>query len=167
MSIILDPNKQLINIESYFIEKIKSHGNSIFHFIKSKDELEYWKNRGYVFEKEAPRNDEGKIINKEKIIQAIKTSWKPMSWRDQNLVFAKSIRQVQRPGGTFTAEIDTIAFRDWKLKTCLKKWDAKAPDGSVLEVNDSLIDNLDPTVAQELLSAFEKVTEPSEEDLKN
>jgi len=166
MSIILDPNKQLINIESYFIEKTRTHGNSVFHFIKSKDELEYWQNRGYVFEKDAPKDEEGKITT-DQIIKTIQTSWKPMSWRDQNTVFSKSIRQVHKPNGSYSAEIDTIAFRDWKLKTCLKKWDVKAPDGSVLEVSEGLIDNLDPTVAQELLSAFEKVTEPSEEDLKN
>lgn len=167
MSVILDPNKQLINIESFYIEKRKTHGNSVFRFIKSKDELDYWQNRGYIFEKDAPRDENGKItVADDKLIRAIHTSWKQMSWRDQNTIFAKSVKQIQRSNGTFGAEIDTIAYRDWKLKTCLKRWDVKSPDGQALEVTEGLIDNLDPLVAQELLSEFERVTEPGDDDIK-
>jgi len=167
MSIILDPNKQLIAIDSYYIQKKKIHGNSIFHFIKSKDELEYWQDKEYILESNVPKDENGKpTVPADKIINILQTHWKPLSWRDQNTVFTKSVRQVQRPDGSFSAEIDTIAYRDQKLKTCLKKWNEKSEDGQVLEVSDGLIDNLNPVVAQELLSAFEKVTEPSEDDLK-
>jgi len=164
MSIILDPNKQLIAIESYYIEKKRPHGNSIFHFIKSKDELKDWQDLGYVMENSV--NSDGTPIVNDKIIHILQTHWKTLSWRDQNTVFSKSIRQVQKPDGSFASEIDTIAFRDWKLKTCLKKWNLTDANNQILDVSDGLIDNLDPLIAQEMLSEFEKVTEPNETDLK-
>jgi len=166
MSIIMDAGKQLIAIDLYYIEKKKIHGNSVFHVIKSKDEMDYWTDRDYVLENKVPKDENGPTVPEDKIINILQTHWKSLSWRDQNTVFTKSIRQIQRPDGSFSAEIDTITYRDQKLKTCLRKWDLTGPDGQNLEVTEGLIDNLNPVIAQELLSAFEKVTEPTEEDLK-
>jgi len=57
-----------------------------------------------------------------------------------------------------------ILYRDMKLKTCLKRWDFK-DNGNEVSINEHIIDNLFPEVAQELLSSFEKVTEAGDEEL--
>lgn len=168
MPIILDPNKQLINITCYYIEQIKPHGNSVFHFIKSAEELLKFQNRGFVLEKDAQRAESGKeATSPDKIIYTLETTWRTPTWRDQNTIFSKSIKHLPKPDGTSYSELDAIAYRDWKLKLCLKKWNILGPDQKPMEVTEGLIDNLNPMVAQELLAAFETVSEPSDDQLKN
>ena len=165
MPIIIDPNKQLINITYYYTEKTRPHGNSLYYFINSADELQRFKDIGFVLEKEAPKNAEGKTtIEPDKIIYVLETTWRTPTWRDQNLIFTKSVKHMYKPDGTSINEIDAIAYRDWKLKTCLKKWTVMGEDNKPLEVTETLIDNLNPVIAQELLSGFERVTEPTETD---
>jgi len=165
MPIIIDPNKQLINITCYYTEKAKPHGNSLYYFIKSAEELQRFKDRGFVLESEAAKDINGKVTTPpDKIIYVLETTWRTPTWRDQNLIFTKSVKHLTRPDGTFTNEIDAIAYRDWKLKVCLKKWNVMSTDNKPLDVTEGLIDNLNPVVAQELLAAFEKVTEPNESD---
>ena len=50
MPIVLDPDKQLIAISTYFVEEVKKHGNSVFHFIRSQDDFDEWKGEGYIAE---------------------------------------------------------------------------------------------------------------------
>ena len=58
-----------------------------------------------------------------------------------------------------------ISYRDLKLKVCLKKWDLKDDNKQDIQVSESIIDQLVPEVAQELLNNFEEVTEASEEQM--
>jgi len=182
MSIILDPNKSLINIEMYYIEEKKKHGNTVFHFIKSKEEMEEWKKKGYRTEQEmqvsqptiekVPGTEKvpGSVVQSfdaNKIINRVETSWKRITWSDQNTLLSVSMKNIPGSDGRMVAELDGIKYRDKKLKTCLKRWDIKDENGQIVQVNDNVIDMLAPEVAQELLASFERITEPTEEDSKN
>lgn len=162
MPIVLDPDKQLIAIDTYYIEEQKKRGNFVFHFIRSQEEFNTWQNKGYI--------PEDKIVpgqNPEKIIRKLITYWKTMSWKDQNNILSKTLRHTTKPDGTVMTNLDPIHYRDLKLKTCLKKWNVLNENNSPMEVTEKAIDNLHPQVAQELLDSFERVTEASEEDLGN
>ena len=163
MPIVLDPEKQLIAIETYFVEEVKRHGNSAFHFIRSQDDLDEWKGKGYVTE-DSLSNEE---VKPKKVISKIVTHWRTVSWKDNNTILSRSIRQSIRQDGTPQQEIDAISYRDLKLKTCLKRWNLTDDKGQPIEVTDKIIDSMDPTFANELLASFEKITEPSADDLKN
>ena len=163
MPIILDPDKQFIAISTYFVEEKKRHGNSIFHFIRSRDDFEEWKGKGYMPEDELSEDQK----KPDKIINKVVTQWKTLSWKDQNSILAKSLKQTIKQDGTPVQEINAIAYRDLKLKYCLKRWDVKDEDGKIVEITESVIDNLNPAFANELLVSFEEITEPSINDLKN
>jgi len=181
MSIILDPNKSLVNIELYYVEDKKKHGNSVFHFIRSKEEMEDWRKKGYRTEQEMKTSSTepvkesaaampGSVVKSfdpNKVINRVETSWKRITWADQNSLLSASMTNVARPDGQMSVELDGIKYRDKKLKTCLKRWDIKDENGQPVQVDDNVIDMLAPEVAQELLSSFERVTEPTEEDSKN
>ena len=163
MPIVLDPDKQLIGISTYYVEEVKKHGNSVFHFIRSQDDFDEWKGKGYTPEDQlSPEQPKP-----EKIINKIVTYWKTVSWRDNNTILAKSLKSGMKADGTTYQEIDGIAYRDMKLKTCLKRWSLMNEEGHPIEVSDAVIDNMDPMFAHELLTSFEEITEPSAKDLKN
>lgn len=161
MGILLDPNKRFIAIEIYYVEEVKKHGNSVFKFIRSRDEFDEWKKKGYVVEGEGqPAGD--KIINK------LVTHWTKPTWKDQNVIISRSLKTTTTADGRTINELDGVKYRDLKLKLCLKKWSLTDQEsGEPVAVNAEVIDMLDPVVAQELLSSFERVTEPTSEDLKD
>jgi hypothetical protein len=104
-------------------------------------------------------------IDPSKVIYTIKTKWRRMLWKDQNAIFSKCLKTQQRPDGTSRVELDTITYRDLKLKTCLKEWDFKDEKNRDVPVSIESIDSLMPEIATELINAFERYTEPSSEDL--
>ena len=62
-------------------------------------------------------------------------------------------------------DIDPLKYRELKLKSGIKKWDAKDDDGNSIPLTPENIDNLCPEVAAYLLKAFERATEPTEAEL--
>jgi len=90
-----------------------------------------------------------------------------MTWKEQNQIYSRCLRNTAAADGTTRTELDGISYRDMKLKTCLKKWDFKDDKGEEIPVSESVIDRMVPEVAQKLLETFESVTEASEEDLGN
>ena len=163
MSIVLDPNRdQLLSIELHYVEIKKKRGNTVFHVIHNAQEFEEWKAKGYTPIAELKQGQQA-----DKVIQKIQTSWRGIRWKEQNIIYSRSLRPSQKPDGTMFDTIDPLKYRDLKLKMCLKKWDAKDEKGNDIPVTDDIIDNLEPTVAHELLAAFEKVTEPNDDDLKD
>jgi hypothetical protein len=166
-----------------YIEKTdEKHGNSTYHFIGSKGELDRWKSKGYMTEDEIDRlkavpdpapgqpqlqpGPPEKPHDPKKVISILKTWWSRMTWKEQNQIYSQCLRQVPSVEGKTRTELDMIIYRDMKLKTCLKKWDLKDGNQDV-PVSDSVIDMLIPEVAQELLNNFEMVTEATDDDLKN
>ena len=43
----MEPNKNLVNITTFYIEEVKKTGNSVFHFVESPEQMSDWKTRGY------------------------------------------------------------------------------------------------------------------------
>lgn len=167
MGIILDPAKSLIHIAIYYVEEVKKHGHSIYHFIHDQDDFDNWRSKGYVLRTEAeqhkkdnPINDPsnaGNSLPHDKYIETINTTWKRANWKEQNHIFSQSLRIINSE-----SEIDPLKYRDLILKTCLKKWDVKDDNGNPIPCNPEMIDNLDPEAAKEMISAFERVTESQE-----
>lgn len=168
MPIVLDPSKSFVNITLFYIEQKKEHGNSVFHFVASRKEFDEWKTRGYRTEEElrTAATEQSKVpVDPTKIIEKIITTWKRLTWKDQNTIYSRCLKTVPGIDGKPTVELDTILYRDLKLKTCLKKWDIRDESGQILAVAPETIDLLVPEVAQEMLNAFERVTEASSFDL--
>lgn len=166
MGILLNPDRRFISIDIYYVEEIKQHGNSVFHFIHSPSEMNEWKAKGYVLEGDQPQPAGTAQKKPEKMIHRLNTNWTRLTWKEQNTITAHCIKTVSGSDGRTAYEIDGIKLRDLKLKMCLKKWNLIGEQGQHIEVTPEVIDTLDPVVANELLSSFERVTEPSEVDLK-
>lgn len=154
MSLLIDPNKSLFNIETYYIENIKPNGHIVYDFIRSKEEMQDWQKKGYA------------VGNLEKPIQRLVTTWKRLSWKEYNSVSTRSMTEERGMDGQVKIRFDPVMFREVKFKTCLKSWDFKDETGQVVAINEKVIDMLDPTVAEELLNSFEKLTELSGEESK-
>lgn len=176
MGILLDPNKRFIAIEIYYIEEIRKHGNSIFTFIRSREEFEEWKRKGYIIEGEQSSpsgHGSGPGIsaqgtNPTKVIHKLVTHWTKPTWKDQNSIISRSLKTLTTADGKTSNELDGVKYRDLKLKLCLKKWSLTDEEsGEPVPVSADVIDMLDPVVAQELLTNFERVTEPTTDDLKD
>lgn len=186
MSIVLDPSKNFVSIQLMYIEEQDSkHGNARYYFINSRADLDNWKSKGYLTEEDmgkaadvpapSPKKEQpGMPVQSAKppqdptkIISVLRTWWSRMTWKEQNQIYSRCLRQVPGTEGKTRTELDMISYRDMKLKTCLKKWDLKDDAKQEISVTENIIDNLVPEVAQELLNNFEMVTEASEDDLKN
>jgi len=177
MSIILDPSKNFVAIQIMYIEEVdEKHSSSKFRFINSREEFDRWKAKGYVTSDEFEKNNlepekkteagmpQPSKPDPNKVIQILRTWWSRMTWKEQNIIYSKCLRQSTDSEGKTKTDLDMILYRDMKLKTCLKRWDLK--DGvNEVSVNENIIDSLFPEVAQELLSNFEKVTEAGDEEL--
>lgn len=169
MSIVLDPNKQLVNIVTYYIEKEKKAGNSVFYFINSAESMDEWKNKGYITKSGlAEKRKSGEdFATQAGIIEELRTTWRRLTWKDQNDISAKSLMHIPTQDNQTRIQWDGIKFRDMKLKVCLKGWDLTDENGNKVPITNEVIDNLVPEVANQLLNDFERVTEPSEDDLGN
>jgi len=181
MSIVLDPAKNYVNFQVMYIEEINEKHQSIkFHFVNSRDIFDDWKRKGYSTtdeiskmnldpgkkpDKPQPGMPETPPVDPDKVIQVLRTWWSRMTWKEQNLIYARCLRQSTDSEGKTRTDLDMIAYRDFKLKTCLKKWDLKDEKGNDVPVSENIIDNLYPEVAQELLNQFELITEATDEDM--
>lgn len=164
-SIILDPNKSFIQIDTFYVEEIKRMGPLEIikhHFIRSQDELEEWTGRGYSMPQQGIENQ-----NDEQTIKKLSTKWKRLTWKEQNTIFSNCFRTKPSADGKSTiTEMDGMRYRELKIKMCLKDWDIVDEMGNKIPVSEENIDNMVPEVANELLDSFEKLTEPSGDDLK-
>ena len=173
MGLILS-DKDLISILILFTEEKTRNGSSRFKFINSKEQHEAFKAQGYITDQEferfknepsAPGMPVKQKPDSSKLINSLKTYWSPLTWKAQNEIYSRCLKQVINPqDGSKTAEIDGILYRELKLKKCLKRWSLKDETGKEIPVTENVIDNLHPEIALELLSNFEKVTENTEED---
>ena len=158
MSVVLTPNKTILIANLTYIEEIGSHGNSKFHFIRSKADREQWQTKGYRF-----IGEPGFIPGKQ--FHRLQTQWKRLTWKEHNHLYSSCLIHQVAPNGSVVSKLDTLKYRQMKLETCLKKWDLKDEQGEIIPLQESL-SNLHPDVAKELLDLFEEVAEPSEKALE-
>ena len=171
-----------MSIEIYYVEQIKPHGNSIFYFLESAQDIEDWKQRGYKTQDEVnqlamkkndkqgpmagiPISQQSSTHDPQKIIQKLTTTWKRLTWKDWNTIFSKCLKNVTGADGQSRNDLDVILYREMKLKFCLKDWDLKDDNGAKVQVSSEIIDMLAPEVATALLDNFETVTEATADDL--
>lgn len=148
---------KLIGIEHYYVEQQKQ-GNSVVVFITSPEKMREKEEEGYSFESSDP----------DKKIYRFRTTWKRPTWKEHNEIISRSMTHAPSTMGGYISKLDPIMYREQKLKTCLKKWDGvMGLDGQPVELTLDAINSLSPEVGQELLDAFERVTEISSEQLKN
>lgn len=176
MSVLID-GTNLVAIQMFFVEVENRNGGESFYFIRNQSDFEDWKAKGYKTQEEFDKikssasNSPGMPAVKEgdskKIISELTTWWSRMSWREQNMTYSRCLKQVTGSDGEQKTVLDSILFRDAKLKICLKKWNLKNDSNEEVPITEQVIDSLVPEVASELLFNFEKVTEASEDDLKN
>lgn len=170
MPITLDPSKQFVEIKLFYIETMTARG-PVYKFIQNAKEMEGYKTAGYRHEfeiKEIIRSQkpESKIeYDSSKVIYSITTKWRRMLWKDHNIIFSKCIKVIQNPDGTTSSQLDSILYRDMKIKQCLKEWDLKDDRGQVVKVTNDNIDSLTPDIAMEMLNAFERYTEATADEL--
>ena len=102
----------------------------------------------------------------DKLIRSLTCQFKQLTWKEHNTILARSTRELRTNEGS-TMDFDPLLYRELKLKATLRGWDAKDDAGYELVFSTEMIDNLAPKVAEALIYNYEKVCEPSEEDLKN
>jgi hypothetical protein len=161
MPLSISPEQKLISIETYIVEKIKKTGNKIYYFIDDRDKLEEYLADGYVIE----GNPIPEGHDPEKIIQRVITSWKIPTWGEHNYIISRSLKSMGE-GKNRKYEVDPIRYREEKVKLLLKRWNLVDQNGHDLEVSSENIDKLPPLVAIQLLSDFEKITEPEDDEPK-
>jgi len=180
MSIVINPDKEFINIRIYYIEEPKEQGISVFNFIKNKDEFQVWTAKGYKTEEDLikekllenptmqhnPQNpiQVPKDANDGKVIREIHSSWRRMTWAETNQVWSQCLKQIAGKDGAPKVDFDGIKYRELKLKKCLKGWNVRDDSGNPIPLTPESIDNLIPEAARELLDNFEKVTETTEKE---
>lgn len=168
MSIVLNPDKDLIAIKIMFVEEKTRNGSSKFHFINSKEEYDTWVEKGYLtvdetdqFKNNSTKPEPGmpvKTHDPTKLISVLKTWWSPITWKEHNKIAARCLKQNIDKDGNRVVDFDNILWRDIVLKSTLKKWDLKDGAGKDILITEDVVDNLVPEVAGELLRQFEKVT---------
>ena len=179
MSIVLDPSKNYVTLQIMYIEETSAkHQSTKFHFVNNRDDFDKWKQKGYSTTDELekmnldtdkksdqPGMPKSPPVDPNKVILILRTWWSRMTWKEQNIIYARCLRQSTDTEGKTRTDLDMISYRDFKLKTCLKKWDLKDDKGNDILVSDQIIDNLYPEVAQELLNQFELITEATDDEM--
>lgn len=140
----------LICIQTQFIEKT----NGSIVVLKSANDLEKWKKKGYSSK------------NSAKTIQSLTTYWKSPTWKEHITILSQSVKFKSDVDGNTTQCIDPFLFRQNKINTCLKKWDIIDEKNKPVPVSVENIDNLPAEIVNELLSHFEELTEIKSDDIK-
>ena len=135
---LLIRNDNLINIAFHYVETQTQYG-SHFKFMQNQKEFQ-----------EHQHEPNFKTLN---------TSWQVMTWAEHNKTYGQCIQYTTSEEGLQISNLDFIKFRDLKLKICLKNWDLKDDTGRPVKVSAGVIDQLDPRVAEELLSGFERISD--------
>ncbi len=143
MSIILDPKKAFVNIETRYLEEKSPQGYIKFTFLEGP---------------EAYDNPDVHILN---------TTWNRITWEEHNNIMAQCMRPMKDDKDKIRYETDYLVFKQLKLNACLKKWDAQDDSGEIIPLNSEMIASLAPEVAEHMLKKFEEITEPNKEDLDN
>jgi hypothetical protein len=110
-------------------------------------------------------------VDAESIPEKEKEAWtkasftlKPLTWKQHNDI--QRAATVNRGPG-MGSDLDWVLYKERKLVTILKSWDAKDSDGKAVPVNQENIFKLCPQVAEALLNEFDKATVLGDEERGN
>lgn len=106
------------------------------------------------------------IMNKDPnaIIEKLITTWRFPTWKEQNDIAAESSRVVDSLTGQ--KQFSYIHYRDSTIKKCLKGWNLTVNEKPV-PVTPEAIDSLPGPIIMALYQKFEKVSEYTEDEVKN
>ncbi len=89
---------------------------------------------------------------------------KPLTWKQHNDI-QRGATVNRGPG--MGSDLDWVLYKERKLVTVLKSWDAKDADGKPIPVTQDNIFKLSPQIAEALLNEFDKATVLGEEERGN
>jgi len=89
---------------------------------------------------------------------------KPLTWKQHNDI--QRAATVNRGPG-MGSDLDWVLYKERKLVTVLKSWDAKDASDKPIPVNQENIFRLCPQIAEALLNEFDKATVLGEEERGN
>lgn len=95
-------------------------------------------------------------------VEVLNTTWKTMSWKDNNEVMklaASSINPV-----TGASEFSMVMYRDVIVKRCLRGWDL-TENGQNVPVNPQNIDRLPSNIVTSIYSKYDEIINYSEEEM--
>lgn len=159
MPIILDPNKSFVSAIIYFIEETKKQGNVVRYFIKSEEDFNLWRSKGYL------TREENKDTKHTKFIEKLTVHLKSLTWKEQNILLSQSSKITGTDDMSQT--IDPFVFRQLKLQMVLKNWDAVDIQGIPVPITNETIDNMPSDLAFEICRVYEKIFDADEEQIKN
>jgi len=134
---------QMVNMLLYYkIKELKNGFKKIIIIDKSKEG-----DAQKIIEEEAS------LPEREKTVYVIKTTWKILSWRDVNNVNRDSM--VVNPEGR--QEIDSIIWRDLRLKRALVGWDLKDDKNYQIDISSEAIDSLPAEIVGILLNRYDEI----------
>jgi hypothetical protein len=91
-------------------------------------------------------------------IKELKTWWKRTDWGTQSSIMKSSAKN---------GEIDWTIYRMEQMKSLMIGWNLKTAEGESIPINDTIIKRMDYNVALALISKYEEIIEPTEEELEN
>jgi len=94
----------------------------------------------------------------------LKTKWLQETWKSNNEATRGSMIFNSATG---MPTIDWTKLAEYKLLHLLKEWDVTDDDGEKVPCNEEMKNMLDPDIAQQMLAAYNRKTQISEEELGN
>lgn len=117
-----------------------------------------------IAEKQIKEQKEGSDKKEDITIEKLTTTWKSLSWKEQNEVVSAASKVSNQATGE--NRIDYVMYRDAIIKRCLKSWDMVI-EGQPVPVSSDTIDRLPGPVVLALYEKFEKIIDYTEEEVKN
>jgi len=143
---LLDISEQKIEILLYYKIKIYENGFKKVIILEEEEAL--------ALLKDEQKKDEVILLN---------TSWKLLSWIEDNDMIRLSSRYMEETG---MSDLDVFKYRDLKIKKCLTGWDMKDDSGNDIRYKPDYINKLPATFAYALLRKYEETIGVDEEEEK-
>lgn len=142
-SLLIKDEEDLINISIYYKIKKNKFGFTNFKILKDEEG-----------KKLLEKNDD--------TVGVLNTKWACPSWKISNRITRSSTYYNPADG---MQRVDITKYRENVFKTCLREWDVEE-NGEVVPINEETIGQLPNSIAEELLSRYDKVSLPDEEEEK-
>jgi len=169
MSILVD--NKLIEVKLHYVDRQYPGGAVGTKVFKNKEEEEDWVNRENLrrsekvadlkaMKKEIPPHLEK---NAKDEIKELITYWKRTDWGTQSEILdACSII-----GENGEQKTNYSKYRALQMQKLMSDWNVKSSDGSTVPINQEVISRLDLNIALALITKYESLVNPSQEEMEN
>lgn len=129
-------------------------------------------------EKDAKKTLSDENISKEEkeSINILNTTWKPISWKEQNEILDRSTSEVDitskrgnmtNSAGDTKLQLNPYKIQEYRIKTALVGWDLKDDNGNPIPYRPELIDKLPVEIVMDMYNKYEFNVNLDEESEKN